>query len=294
VLRARRRGSPAAARALAGWKARCAQGDAVACDTAQRVEATPAGPLPRAHFTGNAALSTETLEAAVGIDKPDGPLAEGASREDVIEHDTLVLLRLYYDHGYLVAQISPPTLSPSTDGAFLDVTFPIVEGPRYRLGTLTITERDPSGKIVPAPGGQDLRRLVPLVDGDWFSWSVLDDGARAVSLLYQDAGYGAVEARPKRELDPARPTVNVDIPVRRGPLVHVEKIEVLGNAQVTSAAIRKEIGMTEGQPYNETAILEAKRRLLALGAFRRVDVSTVAGSDEAHWKVIFEVEEEDP
>jgi outer membrane protein insertion porin family len=173
------------------------------------------------------------------------------------------------------------------------VTFAVEEGPRYRIGKLTIAERDHAGRLVPTLGGRDLRSLLSAKDGDWFSRAVLIHDLGAISTLYRDAGYAAVEVFPEPRQDRARAVVDVDVPVHRGPLVRVDTIAVLGNARVTTEAIRRVIGMTEGQIFNETQLLEAKRHLQGLGAFRRVDVSTEKGSDAEHWKVNFEVEEKE-
>src|SRR5262249_28995703 len=69
VLDARGRGSPAASKAVADWKARRARGEQPACEAATRVEKTPAGLPAKARFTGNQAFSGEELDRVVEIDK---------------------------------------------------------------------------------------------------------------------------------------------------------------------------------------------------------------------------------
>jgi hypothetical protein len=291
VFDARERGSPAAARAVADWKGRCARGDQAACEAATRVEKTPAGLLPKARFTGNQAFSGEELDAVVDIDKVEGLLAQGSSREDVLEWDKLLLNAFYYDHGYLDRSVDEPVLTPDPRGGFLDVHFHVSEGLRYHVGTITVAERDASGKAVPALGGKILRARIPLQDGDWFSRKQLVEGIRAIERLYRDAGYGAVGATPETKLDQANAVIDIDIPVRRGPLIHLARIVVTGNARAATARITKELRLKEGQLFSATGLDEAKRRLEALGVFRRVDVSTKAEPDATHWTVTFEVDE---
>jgi hypothetical protein len=291
VLEARGRGSPAAARAVADWKARCARGEQVACETARRVEKTPAGLPARVRFTGNQAFTSEELDAVVEIDKLEGLLARGSSREEVLERDVLVLQAFLYDHGYLDLQVDKPVLTPDPHGAFLDVHIHVNEGPRYRTGTIAVAERDASGKVVPPLGGKDLRAHIPIQDGDWFARARFVDGIQAIERLYRDAGYGNVNVEPVSKMDSVRALIDLDVPVRRGPLVYFARIVVTGNVRVPAAAIRKELRLTEGQRYSQTGVDEAKRRLQALGVFRRVDASTRGEPDATHQTLTFEVEE---
>ena len=113
----------------------------------------------------------------------------------------------------------------------------------------------------------------------------------AIGRQYRDAGFADVEVRPDLVLDRARAVVDAEVRVRRGPLRSFDRVVVTGNARVTTEAIRKEIGIAYGQRFSETAIEEAKRRLVALGVFRRVDVSTARGQDAAHLTLTVEVEE---
>jgi hypothetical protein len=291
VLEARERGSPAAAQVVASFRARCARGDAPACAAAQRVESRPVGLWPRAVFTGNHALTSDALAAWIRIDKLDGLLPGGRPRDDVLERAWLLLNVIYYDEGYLDVRVDKSVLAPAAQGTYLDVRFHVEEGQRYRLGKVTVGERDARGQTAAPLAGRDLRALVRLRDGDWFSRASLGSDLSAIERLYRDAGYGDVEARPVLQQDAARAVVDVDVPVRRGPLVRIERIRITGNVNVPADAIRKEIPLVEGQLFSQTGLEEAKKRLQSLGAFRTVDVSTEATPDATRWTVMFEVEE---
>jgi outer membrane protein assembly factor BamA len=97
--------------------------------------------------------------------------------------------------------------------------------------------------------------------------------------------------------DAPRGVVDIDIPVRRGPLVRYCLIEASGNVRVPSEVLYQEVGLREGDAFSESALEDAQKRLEALGAFRHVSVVTEPGclastrAGEARWIVRFEVEE---
>ena len=113
---------------------------------------------------------------------------------------------------------------------------------------------------------------------------------QAVRTLYRDAGYANVEAEPETELDPVKREVDIIIPIRRGPLVHVERIEIKGNTKTRDKVLRREMEIEEGQLFSETKLEDSKRRIIALGYFERVDVSTEQGSTPETIIINFEID----
>ena len=112
-----------------------------------------------------------------------------------------------------------------------------------------------------------------------------------VRTLYRDHGYANVEAEPETELDPVHQQVDIIIPIRRGPLVYVERIEVKGNTKTRDKVLRREMEILEGQLFSESKLERSKRRITALGYFERVDVSTEQGSSPDKIIINFEIAE---
>jgi outer membrane protein insertion porin family len=245
----------------------------------------------RITFIGNEHLSDSELRDSMQTGN-GGLLSFGSGgpfRQDVFERDVLLLSALYYDKGYLSVQIGTPRVMLTPDRQGIDVTISIHEGPRYRIRQLRIYERDNEGhEVEPLGGRQALRLLVRAQSGDPFNRSELVKDLEAVRTLYRDAGYANVEAEPESELDPVHEEVDIIVPIRRGPLVHIERIEVKGNTKTRDKVIRRELPIEEGELYSQTKIDVGKRRVTALGYFERVDVSTEQGS--APDKVIINIE----
>jgi outer membrane protein assembly factor BamA len=62
--------------------------------------------------------------------------------------------------------------------------------------------------------------------------------------------------------------------VTRGPIVTVHRIEIRGNSKTSERVIRREMQVIEGERYSESSYQASRRRIMALGFFERVDLST--------------------
>ncbi len=92
--------------------------------------------------------------------------------------------------------------------------------------------------------------------------------------LYRDAGYANVEAEPETELDPVHEQVDIIVPIKRGPPVYIERIEIKGNTKTRDKVIRREMEIEEGQLFSETGAREqqaAHHGARLLRARRRLD-----------------------
>jgi len=216
----------------------------------------------------------------------------GPYRQDVFERDVLLLNALYYDKGYMSVQIGTPRVMLTPDREGIEITLAIHEGPRFKIRQLRIYERDNDGKeIEPLGGRRALRDKLRAKSGDWFNRAELIKDLTAVRTLYRDAGFANVEAEPETELDPAKAEVDIVIPIRRGPPVHIERIEIKGNTKTRDRILRREMEIQEGQLFSETGLENSKRRITALGYFERVDVSTEQGSQPDKININFEIAE---
>ncbi len=213
----------------------------------------------------------------------------GPYRQDVFERDVLMLSAMYYDKGYLSVQIGTPRVMLTPDREGIDIALTIHEGPRYKIRQLRIYERDNEGKEVePLGGRRALRLMIHEQSGDFFNRAELIKELQAVRTLYRDAGFANVEAEPETELDPIHEQVDIVVPIKRGPPVHIERIEVKGNTKTRDKVIRREVVIEEGNLFSETGMDASKRRITALGYFDRVDVSTEQGSSPD--KIIVNIE----
>lgn len=216
----------------------------------------------------------------------------GAFRQDAFERDVLMINALYYDRGHLSVQVAAPRVNLTPDRTGIEVTITINEGPQYRIRRLRIYERDAEGKEVePLGGRRHLREMLRAKSGDVFKRGELAQDLQTIRTMYRDHGFANMEAEPETHLDPEHRLVDVVVPIRRGPPVHIERIEIRGNSKTRDKVIRREIEVQEGELFHETKLEVSRKRIIALGYFERVDLSTEEGSAPDKIRVNIEVQE---
>ena len=82
-----------------------------------------------------------------------------------------------------------------------------------------------------------------------------------------------------------------DVRDPEGAAGHFERIHIRGNTKTRDKVIRREMRISEGETFNKTKLDYSKRRIMALGFFEKVDVSTKRGSADEKMDVNFEVAE---
>lgn len=245
-------------------------------------------------FVGNHHIPDDELKAIM-MSAQGGFLGLGSGatyRKDVFERDVLMIQALYADKGFLAISVATPRVMLTPDREGIEVTIILEEGPQFSVKRLDVYEIDADGnEIEPLGGRKALRQMVTMKAGDVFNRAALVKDLQSVKTLYKDAGYANVEADPQTQLDFDKKEVTIRVPIKRGPLVHIGRIEVRGNTKTSDKVIRRELKVVEGQLYSETELDESRRRVLALGFFERVDVSTEKGAAPDVVDVYFEVAE---
>ena len=248
----------------------------------------------RVTFIGNEHVSEDELRGTMQTGQ--GSFFDfgsgGSYKQDVLERDILLINALYYDKGYMAVQVGTPRVMLTTDREGIDITIVIHEGPRFKIRQLNIHEVDASGNdVIPLGGRKKLREMISAHSDDWFNRAQIVKDLEAVRTLYKDAGYYSVEAEPETVVDAKNAQVDILIPIKRGPPVRIERIEIKGNTKTRDKVIRRELEIQEGQLYSETGVELSRKRVMALGYFDRVDVTKEVGSSPDKVVVYFEIGE---
>ncbi|MEM9461647.1 MAG: outer membrane protein assembly factor BamA [Myxococcota bacterium] len=246
-------------------------------------------------FVGNTAFTDKELRRNIGT-RVGGYLsvafpkrAGGVFNREAFQTDYQFLRSFYGDRGYLDASPKDPELSLSADRRFVYLTIPIDEGPQYMVGELRARE-------VLLPGEQELfseEVLAESIDpilrvGDVASLGKIQQIREDIELRYKDAGYANVNVISNSRQDKEKLELYMTLEVQKGPLVYIERIDITGNEKTADKVIRREMLLSEGDLYSETGKEQSQFRVLRLGYFSNVDVSTSRGS--ADDKVVLNVE----
>jgi outer membrane protein insertion porin family len=234
-------------------------------------------------FQGNKHINNRTLIAAMKNLKPIGiphsifleSLFAKTYDATKLNEDVERVRAEYQNRGYFKVLVNDPKtdihdtghtgfhvpLLQKGSGKSVDITMPIEEGDRYRLGTITFK----NNKAV--ADQKALRSLFAIKDGDIFSREKVAKGLENLRKAYGELGYINFTSVPDTKFDDDKKIVNLEIDVDEGKQFYVRRIEFQGNTTTRDKVIRREIALEEGQIYNSRLWELSLLRLNQLGYF---------------------------
>jgi outer membrane protein insertion porin family len=249
----------------------------------------------RIRFVGNENLTRDELSSVMQTGETGffSFITSGDTyRKEMFDEDLTRVQALYYDYGYLTVEVAEPRIELTPDRRYIDITIPIKEGPRFKVGRVKVMEIDENGQeIEPLAGRKKLRESIELNPGDWFSRSTIAQNLMDVTRYYRDEGYARVDVGPQTNLNMETRIVDVVVTIRRGPLVYIQRINIKGNTKTRDEVLRREARIAEGQLYSQTLVERSKDRMMSLGYFESVEVSEQDGATPDRIVVNYEVAE---
>ncbi|MCR9164840.1 MAG: outer membrane protein assembly factor BamA [Nannocystaceae bacterium] len=245
-------------------------------------------------FVGNKAFSDAELRKNIST-RVGGYIAVVAKRaggffnREQFQQDYAFLRSFYGDHGYLNPAIKDPELSLSADRRFVYLTIPVDEGPQFRIGQIRAKEALQAGEKELYTEEMLQRQIDPQLSvGDVASTGKIQTIREAIERRYKDSGHAYVNVIPNSRQDPEKLLLYMTYEVQKGPLVYIERIDITGNEKTAEKVIRREMEFAEGDLYSESKKEGSEFRVLRLGYFSQVNISTSRGS--ADNKIVVNVE----
>jgi len=237
-------------------------------------------------FVGNQHIPSRILRGAMKNLKPIGiphsifleNLFSKTYDASKLEEDTERVRAEYQNRGYFKVSVQEPKteihdtghtgphiplLQPGA-GKAVDITIPIEEGDRYRLGSITFKNNKAFTNIAA------MRELFPMKDGDIFSRDKVAKGLESLRKAYASQGYINFTSIPDTTFDEDKKLVNLTIDVDEGKQFKVRRIEFQGNTTTRDKVIRREIVLEEGQVYDQRLWELSLLRLNQLGYFEQL------------------------
>jgi outer membrane protein insertion porin family len=207
----------------------------------------------------------------------------GTLKMDVLEQDTGRLSAFYHNHGFIEVRVGDPVVVEK-DGR-MAVSFPIEEGPRYRVGTVEV-----EGDIIEST--EELLDMLAIREEEYLNRQVLRDDAMRLTDLYAEKGYAFAEARPAIVKSIIGDWIDVVFKIDKGPLVNFGRVEIRGNTRTRDNVIRRDLSVKEGGVFDSIAIRESNQKLQRLGFFKEVAVTPQPTMQEDVMNVIVDVTEQ--
>ncbi|MEQ1500655.1 MAG: outer membrane protein assembly factor BamA [Myxococcota bacterium] len=233
----------------------------------------------------------------------------GTFKRDQLEADQQTVSAVFLEEGYLDVKVEPPKVYLSPDKRYIFVHYDISEGEQYTIGSIDVSgdfvqdeglTREATLQIV---GGRhvadiqedqwrtaetrgkrlfDIETKAPaLQTGEVFKYSQMHMVRSNIEALYQDQGYAFVNVVPDIRPDPETRTADVTYAVEKGEKVRIGRINITGNDPTFDKVVRREIQINEGEVYRGSLLGASKQRLMRLGFFEDVTISTPRGEGDA-------------
>ena len=203
-------------------------------------------------FRGNNRIDDVTLRNAIelrsgeSIDTFRLRLAEGA------------LEGLYRNRGFPFARVR---VLPGPLAERGDVAFEVVEGPNVRVrnvdfkGAHSFDETTLKGRIQTKPWFFILRP-------GRFDPEQVEQDAASLRRFYESKGFFDVRIGRRVVWSPDQSEVQVEFLIDEGPRYKIRRVVFEGNTRVGQAELRKELKLTEGQPFDAEKLERDRRRIV--------------------------------
>jgi len=225
--------------------------------------AIPLGPVPPNYIpiwskTFDRPKLDEDLEIGIRGIYQDNGYFKVLVKDPVIENVTV-------SQGYLPKGVPVVGVKP---GRAVNITIPIDEGERYRMGTLHVRNANPDeGLFFKTPF---LESLFPIKQGEIFSVAKVRKAIEDYTKLYGNYGFIDFTAVPDTEVEDATKTINLTFAFDQQKQFFVRRIEFSGNTGTRDKVIRRELLLNEGDMFRNNLWELSLLRLNQLDYFEQV------------------------
>ena len=237
--------------------------------------------IDRIVFRGNQGLTDDQLKDAMETKERQYFILRGKLQRQRLEIDVDRIIAVYNDNGFIQARVESTDFSINRETALVTITIVVVEGPQFRVGEVNV-------KGVTLVPEIEVVRQIRVKPGDVFSLTRVRDSVQGILNLYSTIGRASADINPRRDQLTTANVINVTFEITEGPEVYVERINIAGNVRSQDRILRREIPLHEGDLYTLQKRERARQRLINLGYFESVTVSTQPGSDKT--KIIVNVD----
>jgi len=235
-----------------------------------------------AEISGVRSVPAAEIEALVPL-KPDELFLESALASAVN-----AIYAFYRQRGFAAVDVKAgvnETDAPAGNaGGSVRVAIVVTEGARSTIADVRIVGAS-------AVAAAELRPLIKIAAGEPYFEPRVVEAREALVLEYLNRGFASANVDVAVAPSDDRTKADLTFTVREGPQSIVDHILIVGNAHTKPDVILRELQFRPGQPIGLQDQFESRRRLSALGLFRRVQIAVLAhGGDNEH-DVLVTVEE---
>jgi outer membrane protein insertion porin family len=266
------------------------------CNPRADYQRNPAGEVLRIVFTvaRGPQCTLERIEVAGNTSVPSeelSPLIRLQIGQQFVENtlgaDVSRIQALYRRRGFAGVKIAPEIDRGDERSGIVPVRVRllITEGVRSVIQSVSFEGNS-------ALAADTLRQAMVSLPGQaYFEPDIAADSDK-LALLYLNRGYQEASVQPDPRFAATRASVDLHFLIHEGPQVLVDHVLIVGNSRTRTEIIAREVQLKSGQPLSQQDEDDTRRRITALGIFRRVDISYLQlPGVETHRDVVITVEE---
>ncbi|MCF6244427.1 MAG: outer membrane protein assembly factor BamA [Sulfurovum sp.] len=229
--------------------------------------------ITKMNFVGAKKLSQSDLEFDLANQEEDFlgwmPFRNsGEAKVDQLAYDSYRVKDVYMKHGYLDAEVSKPLMRVDFGSYKAEVDYKVKEGVRYRVGTISITQK------IKGVNTKDLKNMLRLKEGKYFNIKRMRKDMQNLEEEVGNHGFAYVKINPQMHKDPKTKTINLNYIIEEGVPVTINDVLISGNHTTKDRVIRRYIYLAPGDKFNARDLKDSKNALGRTGFFEKVDVQS--------------------
>jgi len=172
--------------------------------------------VSRVNFIGNKVFSDGTLRSQIATEESAWwkVLSTNDNYDpDRLAYDRELLRRYYVQRGYADFKVTSSVAQLTPGAGSFYVTFTIDEGPRFRFGKVEVDSK------IPELSQATLMPLLKARSGDWYNFTLLQNGIDALTNAAGTRGYAFAQVTPKFDRDREKRIINISYAIEQGPRV---------------------------------------------------------------------------
>jgi outer membrane protein insertion porin family len=259
-----------------------------------RVDEGPKVTVGQVRFLGNASFPVDPVFGLIGagdyliressiVSKPARGLLNGDAYSRELVDEDLDKLRLFYrKRGFLDATVDLLDAQFTADRSVVDLTFVVVEGPRYRVRSLRVEHVDSGGAPLVEPPKYpiaDLQALLKVTPGEFYDGDKLQRDVQAILDFYGRRGHppqnfpgmadvpGGCRVLPPVETYSVANEVDIVLRVSEGVPKNLRDIVIRGNRFTRDRVVRRRFRVDPGERIDMVEVRRSQRLVEQTGFF---------------------------
>ncbi len=245
-------------------------------DVVFEIDEGPKTGIAKVNFVGNEVFTSGELSNVILTSESRWWNFFGASTSnydpDRLEFERELLRQHYAKNGYADFKVDTLVAELTPDRKEFFVTFTVTEGPKYTVGEVKV--RSALDKL----DENAFQRFVSIKTGQTFDGERVEKAVESLTFITGASGYAFVDVNPRLTRYPESKTVDITFDINEGPKVYVERINIKGNTTTLDKVVRRELRLTEGDPFNKVQVDRSESVIRSLGFFSDVTIEEKPGS----------------